>query len=118
MPIDVANLGRPDDLPFGVALRDLFARGHVARTHPLTRDPVAVAGDEQFEAWHSGTRTKRTEAFPRLQRLLSAYSVEKRDALTEVALWQACPGKGISSQSTLAKAAVQIFHTNGRRFRS
>jgi len=48
MPIHLAGLRRPDDLPFGVGLRDLFTRGDVSRAHPLAGDRVAVANWKQF----------------------------------------------------------------------
>jgi hypothetical protein len=46
--IDVANLGRPDELPFGVARSDLASLGNVARLDPLADQLIAIAEGEEL----------------------------------------------------------------------
>ena len=48
--VDVADLGRPDDLPFGVARGDLLSLGDVARANPLPGARIAVAEGEELDA--------------------------------------------------------------------
>ena len=48
--IDVADFGRPNDLPFREARGDLVPLRDVARAYPFPGAPVAVAEGKKLEA--------------------------------------------------------------------
>jgi hypothetical protein len=47
--VDVSDLRRPDDLPFGIARRDLVPLGHVACAYPFASARIAVAEGEELK---------------------------------------------------------------------
>ena len=58
--VDVADLGRPDDLPFGVPCGDLVTLGDVPGSNPLTGDLAAVAEVVEEKARHAAIISPRS----------------------------------------------------------
>jgi hypothetical protein len=113
--IDIADLGRPDDLPFGVGIRDLFSRGDVARAHPLAGDGVGVAKRQIAlgAAWQHDICSAPKRAIAGLQRRLSGQ--ERSHGKTSIAVVRRAlaVAKPTSERSTRSRELGLLRPTRG-----